>query len=286
MARKRATLTDLLNDLTFKTLYEKYKLIAINAFEWTGLPEGIEERHIERELFDEGKAIFFKDPRMSFMCLKAQKGYGMNVYGEPTTYRAIGLNYNEEYNADDCVIIENNKLRLDTRSFVLHYVNKLTEAERTLDVNIKACKTPIVFTCDDKDLLSFKRMFQEVDGNAPALFVARGLNPDSIQSFQTGAKLMALELSDYIQTVENKLLTFLGINNPAVDKRERLITDEVNANDQLIESFAELQLEARQRACEAINKLYGLNVSVKRREAAADVVSDNVRNNEDDNRIA
>ena len=43
MARKRANLSDLLNDLTFRTLFDKYKLIAMNEWDWQGLPDGIEQ---------------------------------------------------------------------------------------------------------------------------------------------------------------------------------------------------------------------------------------------------
>lgn len=266
MARKRANLTDLMNDLTYASLYNKFKLIAVNAFEWSGLPDGIQERHIERHLFDHGTAIFFRDPDLSFMCLEAQQGGQLNVYGDPLWYRAVGFNYNKKYAADDCIIIENTKLRTPTRDYVIFYTNKLTEAERTMDVNIKAVKTPVIVTCDDKDLFTFKAIFNKVDGNVPAIYADRSLNIDSIQALDLKTKFLGLELMDYKKSVEAELLTFLGINNPAVEKRERVIVDEANSNNQLIESFAEIQLEARKRACEAINAMYGLNVSVKRRE--------------------
>ena len=268
MAKKRANLSDLLNDMTFKALYDRYRLIAMNMWEWEGLPDGILPRHIEKWLFSDGMVCFFKAPKMSFMALQCSNGPGLNPYGDPTSYRVTGYNYQQLLNADDCVIIENNLLRLATRPFVMHYVNKLTEAERTMDVNVKACKTPVVFTCDDKDVLTWKRVFQQVDGNVPAIFADRGLNLDSIQAFQTGAKFLGNDLMDYKSGVESDLLTFLGQNNTPVDKKERLITDEANANNQLIQSFADLQLEAREQACEAINKMWPeLNVSVKRREA-------------------
>lgn len=266
MARKRANLTDLLNDLTFRTIHDKYKMIAMNAFEWDGLPDGIQERHIERELYDHGKAIFFRDPRMSYMCLECHHTGQVNIYGDPTHYIAHGFNYHEIYSSDDCVVIENNKLRLPTDPFILFYVNKLTEAERTMDVNIKANKTPVIFACDDKDVLTFKALFSQVDGNVPAIFADRGLNLDSIQAFQTGVKFLGNDLMDYKRSIESELLTFLGVNNSPIDKKERLITDEANSNNQLIESFCDLQLEARQRACDSINELYGLNVTVKKRE--------------------
>lgn len=266
MARKRQTLTELLNDLTFKSIYDKYKLIAMNAFKWEGLPDGIQERHIERELFSKGKAVFFRDPAMSYMCLAAQDGVGLNHYGDPVSYRAVGLNYNKVYQADECVIIENNKLRLPTEPFILFYVNKLTEAERTMDVNIKANKTPVVILCDDKTKLSFMALFSKVDGNVPAIYADKNLNLDAITSLDLKAQFLGKELMDYKKAVEGELLTFLGINNTPVEKRERIVTDEVNSNNQLIDSFFDLQLEARQRACEEINKLYGLSVKVSKRQ--------------------
>lgn len=282
MAKKRATLSDLLNDLTFKTHFDKFKMVCINEHEWTGLPDGIQPRHIERLLFSKGFACFFRDPKMSFMCLECDPGGNVNVYGDPLGYRAHGFNYQRYLDADDCVIIRNNLLALPTEPFVMHYTNKITEAERTMDVNIKACKTPVVFACDDKDVLTFKRIFQQVDGNVPAIFADRGLNLESITAFQTGVKFMGNELMDYKRSVESDLLTFLGQDNTPVDKKERLITDEAEANNQLIASFADLQLQARQKACEEINSMFGLNISVCRREPVETPV-DNVEKEADHN---
>lgn len=265
MGKKRKNVTEYLNDVTFKLNEDKYHLIALNQFKWNNLPTGITETHLERLLYRFGKAIFFKNPKGSFMCLEAQDGEGMNVYGMPTSYRAIGYNFNKKFNVDDCVIIENNKLRLPTQPFIRFYAGKLTEIERTADVNVKACKTPVIFACDDKDVLTFKQIFQKVDGNVPAIFADRGLNIDAISAYDTKVKFLGNELADYKKTVENELLTFLGQNNPAVDKRERLLTDEVNSNNELIESFFDLQLEARKRACEEINTLFNLSISVEPR---------------------
>lgn len=279
MARKRANLTDLLNDLTFATLYDKYKMLAMSAFEWSGLPEGIEERYIERYLFGQGKAVFFRDPRMNYMCLEAHDSQGLNVYGEPLYYLATGFNYQRRLSIDDCVLIRNNDLRKPTHDFIMFYVNKLTEAERTMDVNVKACKTPYIIACDDKDVLTFKRIFQLIDGNTPAIYADKGLNLDSLNVLKTDAKFLGNDLMDYKKTVENELLTLLGFNNLCVDKKERVISAEANSNNQLIDSFAELQLKSREKACEEINEMFGLSISVKRREGENIVENDNENHN-------
>ena len=265
MARRRATITDLLNDLTFKTIYERYKLIALNAFKWDGLPDGIQERHIERALFDHGQALFFREPDAGYMCLEAQNSGEVNVYGDPLIYFAHGFGYHKAFHVDECVLIENNKLRINTHDILMHYANKLYEAERTMDVNVKACKTPVIITGDDKDILSFKQMFNKVDGNVPAIYADRALNVNSIQALDTHASFLGNELMDYKRSVENELLTVLGINNSPVDRKERVTTVESDSNNQLISSYADMQMEARERAVEAINAKYGLNITVTRR---------------------
>ena len=275
MARKRANITDLLNDMTYKCVFDKYKLISVNAFEWAGLPSGIQERHIERLLFDHGRAVFFRDPDMDYMCLEVQEGGRRNVYGDSLDYRAYGVGYNRHLSADDCIIVENNKLRIPTVNFLYLYANKITEAERAMDVNVKVNKTPFIFACDDKNILSVKRMFDQIDSNTYAIYADKAFNIEDITVLQTGVKFLGAELMDYKNAVEAELLTFLGINNVNTDKKERLITDEANANNQLINSFAQLQLEARERACEAIHKKFGLNISVKLRQSQTEEAGKN-----------
>lgn len=282
MARKRATLSDLLNDLTFKVVYDKFKLLAMSLFEWDGLPDGIEERHIEKLLFSEGKAIFFRDPDKSYMCLKCHNGHGVNNYGDPTSYLATGFDYHKYYKANNCVIIENNLLRMSTDKFVMLYVNKITEAERTMDVNVKAVKSPYIIACDDKDVLTFKRIFQQIDGNVPAIYADKGLNLNSLEVLKTDAKFLCNDLMDYKKSVENELLTLLGLDNLAVDKKERVNLSEANSNNEITQSFATLMLESRQLACERINKKYGLEISVKRRESEQNVEHTTLQHNETD----
>lgn len=268
MARKRASLTDLLNNLTFHTLYDKGKLLAVSAHEWEGLPVGILSRHIENYLFDEGMCAFYYDNDLGYVCLKAQPSGKLNVHGDPLYYNILGCDGRtmKRVGADECVIIENNILRRNTHDFIMYYVNKLTESERTMDVNVKACKTPFIITCDDKDVLTFKRIYQQVDGNIPALFVDKNLNLDAINVLQTGVKLIANDLMDYKKSVENEMYTFLGYNNTPIDKKERTNVPEVTSNNQLIESFSDMQIRSREEACEAIKEKYGLDISVKRRQ--------------------
>lgn len=280
MARKRATLTELMNDLTFRLLFNKYKLLACSAFEWSGFESfGIENRHIESLLFDEGKCAFFKKNDGSYMCLRCDGAGKLNPYGDDLYYNITGLGYHSRKSVDDIVVIKNNMYMYNTYNFVMFYVNKITEAERTMDVNVKTVKTPFVFTCDSKDVFSFKKIFEKIDGNVPVIYADKNLNTDSLNVLTTDSKFLCNDLMDYKKCVENELLTFLGFNNLAVDKKERVNVSEAESNNDVIETFADLQLKARQQACKEINEKFGLNVCVKRKESNNATVSDNQSDN-------
>lgn len=265
--RNRVTNTDLDNLITESFLYKRFRLLALNMFKWSGLDAlGIEERHIESWLFDEGKALVFEDKNYGLMCLRCDM-LGCNVLEDPISYRAVGFNYSKEVKAEDGVLIENNKLRMPTADAIRYFVNQLYEIVRTRDTNIKTLKLPFVIACSDKELLTGKKLLEEVENNAWAVFTNKNMInvEELLKVLQTGVKPFTAELTDQYHDIMNEALTYLGINNANTDKRERLITDEANANNQFIESCAEMFLEARKRACEEINKRFGINISVELR---------------------
>lgn len=255
------------NILTETFLYERFRLLMINQFKWNGLEDfNIQERHIENYLFDHGFCLFFEDPMIGKLCLPCSGCGKQNVYGDYVKYRATGFNYSEVVPADKSVLIENNKLRMPTHKAVVYFVTRLYELTRTMDVNVKQLKLQSLFTATDKNILTLKKVIDNIDDNEWATIVDSSLTAEEIvKAVQTGVKCLTPELTDRYNAVMNEALTYFGINNSNTDKRERLITDEANANNQLIDSCAEMFLESRVRACEEINKKFGTNVSVELR---------------------
>lgn len=280
MKQKRFTNTDIDNLKTESFLYKRFRLLALNMFKWTGLEAlNIEERHIEKWLFDEGKALVFEDKNYGLMCLPCDM-LGCNVLNDPTGYRATGFNYSKFVDAKDGVLIENNKLRMPTADAIRYFTDQLYEIVRTRDTNIKTLKLPFILGCTDKDVLTYKKILEEIENNTWALFTNKNMvNIDeAIKVLPTGVKPFTAELTDQYHDIMNEALTYLGINNANTDKRERLITDEANANNQFIESCAEMFLEARKRACEEINKRFGTNISVELRNKPEEVVNNAFNN--------
>lgn len=263
----KAKKDDLDNIFTESFLFDRFKLLMLNQFKWTGPEkENIQERHIEEYLFENGYCLFFEDPLNGKLCLPCY-GHDVNVYGDYKNYTATGFNYTFNVSAENSVLIENNKLRMCTRKAVLFFVERLFELVRTMDVNVKQLKLQTLFTATDDNVLTVKKIIDEVDNNNWAIVVDKmTINPDEIvKAIQTGVKCLTPELTDRYNAIMNEALTYFGINNSNTDKRERLITDEANANNQFIDSCAEMFLESRKRACEEINKKFGLNWSVELR---------------------
>lgn len=282
--KKRATSTDIINWETESFLDYRFRMLSLNQFKWTGLPETIEERHIERVLFDEGRVLFFKDPELGLLCLPCMEGQGVNVYGDPLTYTATGFNQCfRDIRHSDCVLIENNKLRMPTSVAVSYFTRQLFEVVRTRDVNLQTLKAPFFIVTDDKSVLTFKKILEEIQKNSIAVFGDKSYNiEEAIKVFQTGVRPMTSELTDLYHDIMNEALTYLGINNANTDKRERLITSEADSNNQFIDSCASMFLEARQRACELINKKFGLSISVELRTPRVETTDGGVDNEKTD----
>lgn len=271
----RADRNDVNNALTESFLYQRFRLLMINQFKWSGLEDlNIEERHIENYLFDNGSCLFFEDPTDGLLCLPAF-GDGQNVYGDPLRYKATGFNYERTVDADKAVLIENNKLRMATDLAVLYFTGQLYDLKRTMDMNVKQLRLQTLFTSTDKNLLTVKKIVEELEKFNWAIITDSTMQlEDIVKAIPTGVKCLTPELTDRYNAVMNEALTYFGINNSNTDKRERLITDEANANNQFIDSCANMFLESRQRACEKINAMFGLQLRVELRNKREEVATD------------
>ena len=260
-----------LNDRVFTDYYTRLMLIARALFKWNNLPNGIDEKWIERYLFNDGSCIFYKDPNMGFMV--AGTGYAgpLNAYSEPTQLQPIAPNYTYEgpelMNNDNAVIIRNNDDMVPTAPTIQLYAMRLTDIDRTITTNIIAQKVPLIIKTSNKQLQTFKNVIRQRNDNEPVIYGDKSLETDNIQVLKTDAPVVFDKLEVQKHMVYNECMGFLGINNANMDKRERLVADEVAANDEQIRAAEDVMLKARQRAAELINQIFKLDepVTVERR---------------------
>lgn len=256
-----------MNNRVYTNYYYRLMLIAKALFKWEGLPNGINEKWIEKFLYSEGSCIFFKDKNLGYMVTKYTTSGKLNYYDEPTKVRAYATDYipTEHENNINCVIIRNNDDCIPTFPTIQLYAHDLTNIKRTIDVNIIAQKIPYVILCSDKQKMSFKQVVKQTNDNEPYIYGDKNLDLGDIKVLKTDVPIVFDKLQIQKQNIWNECMTFLGINNANTDKRERLVTNEVEANNQLIIINSDVMLKAREEACKRINDMFGLNISVRRR---------------------
>lgn len=256
-----------LNNLTYTDYYYRLMLIARSVFKWNNLPNNIDEKWIEKFLYCHGSCIFFKDSEKGFMVAKSTPAGTLNYYDEPTLLKPYGTGYSGEplENNSECVVIRNNDIMMPTAPSIELYALRLADISRTIDVNVNAQKTPVIILCSDKQKLSLKQAYKQIDGNKPVIFGDKNLDIEGIKALKTDAPIVFDKLQIQKHSIWNECMTMLGINNANMDKRERLVDDEVQANNEQINISCEVMLKARQQACKMINELFDLNISVEKR---------------------
>lgn len=258
----------LMNNKTYVDYLERMKKICLSMFEWQNLPESMNARFLEMCLYYNGQAALFYDEEYGYINSMAADGGYINLYGLPTEIQCYSYRFNQrrelymtdtgQPKAKECILVMNNYDRVPTTATISLFAYRLAEAQRTADVNIKAQRTPVLITTDQKQYFTLKKTYEEYDGNAPVIFADKNLiSADALKALKTDAPFIAKDIFDYKREIWNEFLTFMGIQNLS-EKRERLITGEVDSNNELLNLNLQALLIPRKEACKQFNEKYGL----------------------------
>lgn len=257
----------LMNAAVFKQYYNRLLELSISMFEWVNLPESVDPRFIELVLFSQGQAVFFYDEVLGYLCLQCAANGNFDVYRVPLRRRAYAVNgYQRNLDNTNSVIIYNNYMRTGSKLDVEVFSRRLWNLDRAIDVNANAQKTPVLITCDETQRLTMENLYLKYDGNQPVIYGQKGLDTKGISVLKTDAPFVCDKLYTLKTQIWNEALTYLGISNINIQKKERLITDEVTRNQGGTIASRYGRLEARRQACDQINKMFGLDIWVNYRE--------------------
>lgn len=267
-----------INNQTYIDYYQRLMEFAINMFEWRNLPPTVDERFLELTLYEKGYCLYFNDEVVGNLALTCTIGGMLDVYRIPTERRAFAVNgYNKNCTSQDSVLIFNNYLHTPTILTIELFARRLYEIERTIDVNVKAQKTPTLVLASEQQRLTMKNLYMQYDGNEPFIFGDKDMEFDGIKCLKTDAPYVADKLQVLKHQIWNEALTFCGIENSNQDKKERLVADEVGSNYGNIEAQRNVMLNARRQAADKINRMFGTNIEVGFRSSLNTMVnSENV----------
>lgn len=277
---KKKTLFDeslVTNNLTYVQYLNRLTELAISMFEWKNLPPTVDPRYLELHLFETGCMIYFNDDVLGDLCLDCLPQGRLDVYGNPVLRRAYSgyNNYQKLLKQSNSVIIWNNYLHLNSILDVKMFAKRLYNLDRIIDVNANAQKTPVLVQGTEKQRLTLLNLYKEFDGNAPFIFGDKNLDLNSLKSINTNAPYVCDKIYQLKTQIWNEALTYLGISNINIQKKERLITDEVTRNQGGTIASRYSRLESRREAVKKINAMFGTNIEVNYREDFQQVGDEN-----------
>ena len=249
----------------YRRIYDYYKMLALNMFTWENLPETMDSRYIENALYEHGLCLVNDDKDLGLISVPCSFGANMNINGESTEVITSGYNYVKTIkyiNNDNCVLIRNNDLAKATRDYIANYAERMLEVEMCIRANINQQKFPWFINATEKTKKSLQLIFDKVENFEPFILANREIMGEApLEVLTMSTPYVADKLNSYKYELEREILSFLSLNNN-FEKKERLLTDEVNSNNDFIHTNAMLMYKVRLQACEQINKKFGLNVRV------------------------
>lgn len=258
------------NDIFLQSHYFNIlSLLAITRFEWVGLPESMDARFLEKTLFWHGSSLVFNHNFYNLLNLPFTSQGELNLYDYPIIRRPYSVANIElgEYNQFNSVIIYDNYLRTTPLLGIIEYTKRLYNIVTSLDVNTEAIRQPIIIECEESQKFSIEKFLNKRKNGEPVIIGNKTLDLMKINVFPTVTKELVDSINvlrEYKKDIWNEALSFLGINNVS-EKKERMITDEAKANNNLIFSMRNICLASRKKAAHEINKMFGLNINVRYR---------------------
>lgn len=254
-----------------RNYFRKYLLQkAFSVFKWT-LPDEWDEDYFLYTLYCQGFIAILNTARYGTICQECSPG-GYNLYYRPSYVIVTNPLIKETLtlNIDrDCVLL---KLQPDYSSImdiVGYYADQLALCSEAMGVNLVNTKSGVVFGAEGKARAeSYKKMFDNLSEGDPAVVIDKKLlNDDGSPAwfpFTQNIKELYVTsdiLSD-MRKIEAMFDTEIGIPNANTDKRERLIADEVNANNVETATRCELWLETIRKGLDKANTMFNLSLAV------------------------
>lgn len=280
------------NARIFQCYYDWLKNIALAEFQWLNLPDSMNERFLELSLYQNGKALIAPDKKYKtgIINLRATPNGQMNIYENFVRYHGYSIQYDAEYDADECVYVRNNRTTTPTDLYIYMWAERLAKIEIAIQANISVQRFPIIAKTTDAQRMSMENMLEKFEGGVPFIISDKSFDEyNNLSVFNTSVPMIAPDLFELKKQTFNDCLTFLGINNANNEKANRMLVDEVNANNENIGLACASFWEQRKVACLEANEKFGLNIDVKKRninellQVVAGEPIDNSGGSEDDN---
>lgn len=262
--QKRLMNSQLSNYNTYLMYRRQLLTLAENVFSFKNLPTYIDVSYVNMQLVNVGSIAFFVDDILGLLALPYVNQGNLDVYGRPTKIRVhSNTNYYKTLNQGEFVIMYDNNGHYPLLYDVLQYAERLALNTRTSDINISQQKTPRFWKTTANKLKSVQDKINNVDAFAETVIDYDNLLIDDTSMVLSPAPFVADKIDQHQEKIWNEFLRLIGVSNLQYQKKERNITDEINAMQGGTIASRFSRFEPRKRAIEEINNKFNYNIEVE-----------------------
>lgn len=278
----------------FMIYFSYLNRILNNLYRWDGLPDNMDARFLEMCLMEDGIAGLMDDDRYGPINTRATWGE-LGFYNIPIRSEFYNIRFNRRVivgkDSDNAVLILNNATGEGYVLTALFYAQRLADIAITHSLNLKAQRTPITIDGDYSQLEQLSKQYMDYMAGTPVIARRRNskvkLNVGEsrpLTALKTDAPYVANKVYSEFVNVMNEFFAMVGINFVNNNKQERMLVDEVNANNQQLQISYSAGLITRKEGADQYNKIHGTNITVSHNEMIGDIIYE--RNNTFTNRNA
>lgn len=262
--QKRLINSQINNYQTYLMYLRQCRTLAENVFKFENLPEYVDVAFINKTLVNRGSIAWFKDDVLGVIALPWVRSGNLDVYGRPTTIRVTGQNgYSKTLSPDDYVIMYDNYGKYPLILDIAQYSERFAQVVRAIDINVAQQKTPRIWKTPVEKEKSIKDLLNNVDGMESSVLTYEDINLDDTDCILKPAPYVTGDLDEHKNVLWSEFLRLIGVSNLTMMKKERNITDEIQAMQGGTIASRFSRFEPRKKAVDIINEKWGLDISVE-----------------------
>lgn len=248
---------------------------ALSVYEFTGIPEAWADNYFKYCLFAFGYLAVFNTERYGTIYQECTLSDTYTIFHQPKIAIVTNPVFKKSLElviGKDCELIKLQPDYGNVLDIVSVYADMMALCLETAGGNVLNSKLSYVFFTDSKTgAESFKKLYDKLSSGEPMAVIDKNLNAeDGSKNWDmfmqnVGQNFIVDKIMDTLKNLEDQFNTRIGIPNANTQKRERLISDEVKANDVDTGSLVSLWLETMQKDIEKVNARFNLNLSARYR---------------------
>ena len=260
--------SQLYNYKTYLNYKDKMLSLALNVFQFKNLDPFIDMSKVNYSLLVNGSVAFFKDDVTGQLLAMEYTNVGsLDVYGRPQAIKTSP--YFGYYNrtlyarAKEFVIMYDNEARIPLYPQLVASAERLALIKRTMDINIAQQSTNRYWKVSEDRKVTLEKALQQVDSKVNTILTYDDIDLNEMNGILAVAPFVTDKLNEAKKEEWSEFLETIGITSNTVQKKERLITDEIftSMGGTIASRFN--RFESRRKAVEQINNYFGTKIEVE-----------------------